>query len=242
MHHQRAERADDVLPDDHSASRSERIDRGRADIFVRLDSGGLRRLRRAGEDRILYSVERRRCDDDDRGRQHLHRRVVHFDRGAGDRPARGVRVRRRSRSGASSAPAVGTGVRRGRASGCDSSDFVEPTCGDWRVDRLDTWLWCVSPGEVHVAVALRGWTAEATLDPVEFAWTVGGLDSARFRSSSCGSEDSPAGSWMPQTLGGYSVTLTSTWAGSWTLAYNGVPRGRSRWARTTSPPRRCRIR
>ena len=30
---------------------------------------------------------------------------------------------------------------------------------------------------------------------------------------------------MPETKGPYSVTLTSTWAGDWTLAYNGLPAG-----------------
>ena len=30
---------------------------------------------------------------------------------------------------------------------------------------------------------------------------------------------------MPETMGPYSVTLTSTWAGTWTLAYNGFPAG-----------------
>ena len=30
---------------------------------------------------------------------------------------------------------------------------------------------------------------------------------------------------MPETMGPYSVTLTSTWAGTWTLAYNGLPAG-----------------
>ena len=107
---------------------------------------------------------------------------------------------------------------------------------------LDTWLWCVDPGEVQVGVALRGWTASATMDAVEFAWSIGGTDSASFAASSCGSEASPAASWMPETKGPYSVTLTSTWAGTWKLAYHGFPAGRSRWARSTSRRRRWRIR
>ena len=33
---------------------------------------------------------------------------------------------------------------------------------------LDTWLWCDDPGTVTVGVALRGWTASATMDAVEY--------------------------------------------------------------------------
>ncbi len=90
---------------------------------------------------------------------------------------------------------------------------------------LDTWLWCEDPGDLEVGVALRGWTATATMQAVQHAWAIGGTASAGFTSASCGSEASPAASWMPETKGPYSVTLTSTWAGDWTLAYNGLPAG-----------------
>ena len=90
---------------------------------------------------------------------------------------------------------------------------------------LDTWLWCEDPGVLEVGVALRGWTATATMQAVQHAWAISGTASAGFTSSSCGSEGSPAASWMPETKGPYSVTLTSTWAGDWTLAYNGFPAG-----------------
>jgi hypothetical protein len=86
---------------------------------------------------------------------------------------------------------------------------------------LDTWLWCDGPGTVNVAVTLRGWTAEATMDPVQFTWAIGGTASGRFHADECGSEADPAASWMPETKGPYTVTLTSTWAGTWTLSYNG---------------------
>jgi len=92
---------------------------------------------------------------------------------------------------------------------------------------LDTWLWCDDPGTVDVAVALRGWTAQASMTAVQYAWAIGGTASAALTASSCGSEASPAASWMPETMGPYSVTLTSTWAGTWTLAYNGFPAGSS---------------
>jgi hypothetical protein len=86
---------------------------------------------------------------------------------------------------------------------------------------LDTWLWCDDPGEVNVAVTLRGWTAAATVDPVQFKWAVSGTASAGFHADGCGSEADPAASWMPETKGPYTVALTSTWAGTWTLSYNG---------------------
>ena len=90
---------------------------------------------------------------------------------------------------------------------------------------LDTWLWCEDPGTVSVGVALRGWTAEATMQAVEFSWAIGGTASAGFTASGCGSEPDPAATWMPETKGPYSVTLTSTWAGTWVLSYNGFPGG-----------------
>jgi hypothetical protein len=90
---------------------------------------------------------------------------------------------------------------------------------------LDTWMWCDEPGQVEVGVALRGWIAEATMDPVGFRWAVGGVASGSFDASRCGSEDAPAASWMPETKGSYSIVLTSTWAGSWTLSYQGVDAG-----------------
>jgi hypothetical protein len=90
---------------------------------------------------------------------------------------------------------------------------------------LDTWLWCVDPGAVQVGVALRGWTAEATVESIQYAWSIAGTDSAERSAEACGSEESPAATWMPETMGPYSVTLTSTWAGTWELAYLGEPAG-----------------
>ena len=90
---------------------------------------------------------------------------------------------------------------------------------------LDTWLWCDHPSTVQVGVSLRGWTAAATMNAVGYRWSIHGVDSASFSASSCGSEAAPAGTWMPERLGPYSVTLTSSWSGSWTLSYNGVALG-----------------
>ncbi|MFT3852007.1 MAG: hypothetical protein QM733_04610 [Ilumatobacteraceae bacterium] len=90
---------------------------------------------------------------------------------------------------------------------------------------LDTWMWCDEPGEVQVDVALRGWTAEATMDAVGFAWAVSGVADQALTAGHCGSEASPAATWMPETKGSYEIVLTSTWAGSWQLAYQGVDAG-----------------
>ena len=45
---------------------------------------------------------------------------------------------------------------------------------------LDTWLWCEDPGDLEVGVALRGWTATATMQAVQHAWAIGGTASAAF--------------------------------------------------------------
>ena len=90
---------------------------------------------------------------------------------------------------------------------------------------LDTWMWCDDPSEVQVGVSLRGWTAAATMDSVGYHWAVEGVTGHTFDADRCGSENSPAASWMPETKGSYSIDLTSTWAGSWTLSYQGVDAG-----------------
>jgi hypothetical protein len=90
---------------------------------------------------------------------------------------------------------------------------------------LDTWLWCEDPGDVDVSVSLRGWTAAATMTSVEYAWSIDGTDSASRVADACGSEESPAATWMPETMGPYTVGLTTTWAGTWTLTYLGLPAG-----------------
>jgi hypothetical protein len=83
-------------------------------------------------------------------------------------------------------------------------------------------LWCTDPGNTPVALTLRGWTAEATVDAVGMAWTIDGV--ARFSSqqTGCGAERRPAATWQPQTKGSYTIDFVSTWAGTWTLTYPGI--------------------
>jgi hypothetical protein len=94
------------------------------------------------------------------------------------------------------------------------------------ITGVETWLWCVDPGAVPVSVGpLRGWTASASMSPVEFYWRVDGVESWSASASSCGSESDPPATWMPETMGDYSVTGGATWAGTWTLSWNGIPLG-----------------
>ena len=90
---------------------------------------------------------------------------------------------------------------------------------------LDSWLWCSDPGAVSTGVTLRGWTASGAVEVVQVGWEVDGLDGVAQTSTSCGSEESPSATWTPQTSGEYSVVLTSVWAGSWDLSWNGTPMG-----------------
>jgi hypothetical protein len=90
---------------------------------------------------------------------------------------------------------------------------------------LDSWFWCTDPGPVAVDVNLRGWTAAGEVEVVQVAWEVGGPDGVSDVSTSCGSEDAPSVTWTPETMGAHSIALTSTWAGTWALTWNGILMG-----------------
>jgi hypothetical protein len=93
------------------------------------------------------------------------------------------------------------------------------------ITGLDTWLWCVDPGTQTVTVSLRGWTAVADVDTVEFTWQIEGIAATTVRADGCGSEDKPAAIWQPQTKGDWSVALSTTWAGTWALSFQGLATG-----------------
>ena len=93
------------------------------------------------------------------------------------------------------------------------------------ITGLETWLWCEDPGEVQVGVDLRGWSAAATMRPVQYHWSVAGPDDELFSAAACGSEDSPSATWVPEVMGDYEIGLSATWAGTWTLTYAGVLMG-----------------
>lgn len=90
---------------------------------------------------------------------------------------------------------------------------------------LDSWLWCEDPGAVAADAALNGWVAQGSVEVVQIGWEVNGPTGTVANTTTCGSADAPAVTWMPETIGEYSVVVTAVWAGTWDLTYNGVPMG-----------------
>lgn len=94
------------------------------------------------------------------------------------------------------------------------------------ITGLDTWLWCDEPGDVTVDATLRGWTAAAVMSPVQYHWQIDGASGpALINASVCGTEPIPGAVWMPETKGDHVIELAATWAGVWTLSYDGSPTG-----------------
>jgi hypothetical protein len=94
------------------------------------------------------------------------------------------------------------------------------------ITGVETWLWCVDPGAVPVSVGpVRGWTASAAMSSVEFYWRVDGVEAWSGSATSCGSQGDPPATWMPERMGDYTVTGGATWAGTWTLSWNGIAMG-----------------
>jgi hypothetical protein len=90
---------------------------------------------------------------------------------------------------------------------------------------LDSWLWCDDPGSVSADAELNGWTASGAVDVVKIGWEVDGPTGVVTNTTTCGSPDAPAVSWTPETVGDYRVLVTTVWAGTWDLTYNGIPIG-----------------
>ncbi|MGH9165302.1 MAG: hypothetical protein ACRDZW_07325 [Acidimicrobiales bacterium] len=112
-----------------------------------------------------------------------------------------------------------------------------PTFGvnpDQGLTGLRTWLWDpngVAP--VSATVQLRGYTAQATATPVRWEWTMGGQPgdtesrrnpSYRVVSTQPGRAWAPSGggppaaTYMYETRGDYTLTMTVTWTGSYTYS------------------------
>ncbi len=102
---------------------------------------------------------------------------------------------------------------------------LSPTAAIGGITGLESWLWCNDPGPVGTGVTLRGWTATGQVRVVDVRWHIGGDDGTATTSTSCGSEAAPSETWTPQTAGEHSVQLTTVWAGSWDLSWNGIPMG-----------------
>ncbi len=114
---------------------------------------------------------------------------------------------------------------------------------------LETWLWDPSGGTpVAATVTLGGFTATATARPVRWEWRMWERgDNANVNphplvvSTSPGSEQRPAGKYMYETNGQYTVTHTVVWAGSYTLSGPGVSETVDLGTTTTSSSRRYQV-
>lgn len=114
--------------------------------------------------------------------------------------------------------------------------IATPTFGvnpDIGLTGLRTWLWDPNGGAaVNATVQLRGYTAQATATPVRWEWTMGGRpgdtesrQNPPYRVVSTqpgrawapgGRGGPPAGTYVYETRGDYTLTLTVTWTGSYT--------------------------
>lgn len=111
---------------------------------------------------------------------------------------------------------------------------LNPTPGTGGITGLATWFWCDDPGSVTTEpLTMNGWTVTATVEPIAFRWNVSGSGGAVHTSDSCGHAPSiPEGSgsgaawiWTPRSVGTATIAFTSTWAGTWTLVYEGTNTG-----------------
>ncbi len=114
--------------------------------------------------------------------------------------------------------------------------IATPTFGvnpDQGLTGLATWLWDPNGGAaVNATVQLRGYSAQASATPVRWEWTMGGRpgdtesrQNPPYRVVSTqpgrawapgGRGGPPAATYMYETKGDYTLTLTVTWTGSYT--------------------------
>jgi hypothetical protein len=94
---------------------------------------------------------------------------------------------------------------------------------------LKTWLWSTSPGRLTAQTSIRGYTATATATPVRWVWqmwkdgdTPNLNPNPRVESATPGSEASPAATYVYETKGDYTITLTVWWTGEFTFTGFGV--------------------
>ena len=94
---------------------------------------------------------------------------------------------------------------------------------------LKTWLWSTNPGAVTARTSIRGYTASATATPVRWVWhmwkdgdTPNLNPNPRVESATPGSEASPAATYVYETKGDYTITLTVWWTGEFTFTGFGV--------------------
>lgn len=95
---------------------------------------------------------------------------------------------------------------------------------------LKTWIWSTNPGSLAAQTSIRGYTATAKATAVRWVWkmwndgdTPNLNPNPRVESSYPGSEGTPAATYVYETKGDYTVTLTVWWTGDFTFTGNGVP-------------------
>jgi len=122
-------------------------------------------------------------------------------------------------------------------------DFdLPPTTEISGIKGLDTWLWCDSPTWLWCdspqpvsspPITLNGWTVQAEMEAVLFHWSITGAGpGGRHDSIECGTEPSAdsdgksaAWTWQPESTGDYTIEFAASWAGTWTLTYDGIDMG-----------------
>lgn len=94
---------------------------------------------------------------------------------------------------------------------------------------METWLWDANgSGGRSVTSSIRGYTVTSTAYPTHWEWTMASPDQVgRFNPNPVlgadrpGSPDDPAARYVYESTGGYTLTLTVTWTGSYTYSGNG---------------------
>jgi hypothetical protein len=94
---------------------------------------------------------------------------------------------------------------------------------------LKTWLWSTNPGPVTAQTSIRGYTTTATATPVRWVWNMWKAGETpnlnpnpRVESANPGSETSPAATYVYETKGDYTITLTVWWSGEFSFTGFGV--------------------
>lgn len=102
------------------------------------------------------------------------------------------------------------------------------------ITGLDTWLWCDTPDPVSTPpITLNGWTVTAEMEAVLFHWSISGQGpGGSHDSTECGTEPAEdsdgavaAWIWRPEATGDYTIAFAASWAGTWTLTYDGTDMG-----------------
>lgn len=97
---------------------------------------------------------------------------------------------------------------------------------------LTTKLWDPNGGgSLSATVTLRGYTATATVQPVRWEWRMAGPGDTSSNhnppplvtATQPGSQQHPAATYMYETIGDYTLTMTLVWSGSYTYSGPGVP-------------------